>query len=260
MATTSFNGVAIPSFLKVTGINFPVLPDISMKESEMPRRYGNYDGGVNFGGKTIILDVIILKDKELTLMAQSDIIAKWLKGDEWKPSKFILAEQPDKYFMARASNSVEIADLFVSGEGSIEFYAADPTKYATVETIKTFTEVTGTNLTFAYNGSIKTLPEITLSLADSGTLKVATVNDYVRIENVTTGKRMTLYGVLNRNELILTSNNRSLSLADVPKVLANLSLDSEWLNLQEGTNNLKVTTSVVGYSPYIKEVSYREAY
>lgn len=259
MATTSFNGVAIPSFLKVTGISFPVLPDISVKESAMPRRYGNYDGGVNFGGKTIVLDVLILKDPALTLMAQSDVLAKWLKGDNWKPSKLILAEQPDKFFNARASNSVEISDLFFSGEGSIEFYAADPAKYNAAETVKAFTNVTGLNLTIAYNGSVKTLPKITVSLADTGALKVATVNDYIRIENLTTGKKMTLYGVLNRSDLVLNSSNRNLSLASVPKVLAGLSLDSQWLDLQTGNNNLKVTTSVVGYSPYIKEVRYREA-
>lgn len=111
---------------------------MNIHEVSIPRRFGNIDGGVKFGSNPPIkLSILIKKQKDKNLHMQADELKLWLKGDNWKTGKLVFGEQPNKYVIARASNSVQLNDLFVSGEGEIEFHCSNPIKYDVNETVLT---------------------------------------------------------------------------------------------------------------------------
>ena len=159
-----FNKKALPSFIKVTGITFPVLPEVNFAETEVPRRYGNIDNGVTFGGKPIKIEISIIRDKVKNIHAQADELKAWLKGDSWKPSQLTFNEQPNQYVLARVTNNVEIEDLFIHGTSSIDFYASNPTKYDI--TPGTATSATGA-VNVSYTGTEDTPAVITVTVKEA---------------------------------------------------------------------------------------------
>lgn len=241
----TFNGIALPQWVKVTGINFPVLPTIDVRESIIPRRYGNVDNGVKFGGKTIKLAVMILLGEKDNLQDRADELKAWLRGDNWKPSKLIFDEQPDRYMLARVSNEVDIEDLFFVGTGEIEFYSANPLKYSLQET----TETGNSNgVSLPYVGLEKAPTVISVEITQACT--------DLSISHKETGNQIYLRGNFNSGQTVVVDSNRKL--VQVDGITANTLLDftSRWIYVEHGANTITSSSLTEGVVNRIT-VSYR---
>lgn len=235
MSVVKFNGVEIPAFIKVTGITFPVLGAVTTRETEIPRRLGNVDNGVKFGGKPINLSITLLKDNKKTIQEQSDELKLWLKGDNWKVSQLILGDQPNKYHLARVSNSVEINDLFINGEGEIEFYCADPVKYDVTEQTKASTAGVAT---ITYTGIEEAPTNITVQVTKDCT--------NIKLTHKQTGKAIDLIGTFKIGQSINIDSSKKVVKVDGVTAMRLVSFSNEWLYLTQGTNTITFTSSTSG--------------
>ena len=59
-----YNGVEVPNFVKVTGIDQYLLPEIEQYNSKIPSSYGNIDGGISYGSKVFTVHYMIIFDGE----------------------------------------------------------------------------------------------------------------------------------------------------------------------------------------------------
>lgn len=243
----SFNGVEIPAFAKVTGISFSALADVDVRETEVPRRYGNVDNGVKFGGKQITLSLSLVIPKGSNIHDMADNLKVWLRGDNWKPSRLTFAEQPNKYILARVSNAVDIDDLFLYGEAEIVFYAANPVKYDVKETVAT--SATG-SLDVNYTGLEKAPSIITLTVsADCTNLKIRHTPSFREIK---------LKGNFKIGQTVSLNSDSKIVKVNDSVTMDLLEFTSQWINLESGSNNFKLTTTPANAVSSLK-VSYRKA-
>ena len=62
MFSLKYNEVSPPSFLKITGVDQYLLPEIEHYETSVTGSYGDVDGGVRFGKKVFTVHYIIQLD------------------------------------------------------------------------------------------------------------------------------------------------------------------------------------------------------
>lgn len=226
-----FNKKALPEFIRVTGISFPVLPDIDFNETKVPRRYGNIDNGVTFGGKPIKVEITLVREKTKNIHTQADELKAWLKGDNWKPSQLTFEEQPLQYVLARVVNNVEIEDLFIHGTASIDFHASDPIKYDVTPIVTS--SVTGA-VTSVYAGTESTPSVITVTVkADCNNLNIKHTQSKFNIR---------LLGAFKANSVVIVDSNKKVVKVDGVVTMKLLDFTSRWIYLVAGTNTITVTS------------------
>lgn len=230
MSVVIFNNVDIPSFVKVTGITFSVLPSIDMLQTSMPRKYGNIDNGVKLGGKAFELSLLLLHDDKQSIQDQSDELAEWLKGDNWKPSKLTFKEQPNQYYLARVSNSVEVDDLFKYGQTTITFEASNPVKYT--KSGLTHTSDTGT-VAFNYEGKVNAVPTIVI--------KVLVPSTDIIIKHNQSQNTIKLNGNFQVGQTIVIDNNLKKVSLNNSVSMKLLDFTSKWIYVENGQNTITTT-------------------
>lgn len=229
-----FNNKPIPSFLKITGFSFSVLPEINVKNVEVPGRFGSLDNGVDFGAKTFSFDFVVKKDNGLDVYTMANQFKEWAAGDNWKPSKLVFDVEPNKYLLARVASNIEISDLFVAGEGSFEMVAANPIKYDVTETSKDFTNKI---LSFDYNGLEKAPVLLELKPAANCTK--------IDVTQETPNKHTSsLLGSFKAGQTILLDSDFKTVKVNGAISMKSLGLEHDWIYLEKGYNSFKITSDV----------------
>lgn len=225
-----YNGVAAPSFLKVTGVNQYILPDIEHYTTSIVGGYGDVDGGVRFGKKVFDVEYVIVFDGKHDDAYYIDAMALWLMGNDHKVSKLQL-DNSGEYYMARVTDATDYDDFILYGSGTITFTASNPRRYASSETTVNLTK--SGNTTVNYNGYVPALPVITI-VCPSGT-------ESVKIENTTTGKYVLVSGTLTGTLTI--DNNKKYVAIGGGKQMGLLDTASDWIKLLMGSNVIRITVT-----------------
>ncbi len=226
-----YNGVQSPSFLKVTGVDQYLLPEIEHYTTSVVGSYGDVDGGVRFGKKVFKVNYIIQYDGKHNDTYYIDAMAVWLMGNDHKVSKLQL-DDSGEYYMARVSDATDFGDAILYGSGTITFTAANPRRYASKETTVTLAKTGAT--TVNYGGYVPALPIFTV-VCPNGTKSI-------RIENTATGDFILVYG--NLTGTITIDNNRKFVALGNEKRMDLLDISSDWLTLLKGSQ--KLTVAVTG--------------
>lgn len=231
MNPVTFNGVAIPSFVKVRGIEFSVLPELSVQYQELPRTLGGSFLYTQKGTKKFSLDILIELPNGRALFDCAEEFGDWLQGDNYAPSKLEFSEMPDYYYMANVNGAVNVTDILVAGEGSVEFLAVDPSKYST-----NGLEVSGNSpLTVNYSGKVEQPFTVTFTVPQESTL--------LGITNVRTNKTMRLKGTFKQGDTVTFDTRKKQVIYNNQINMRLLSIDSEWLTLLSGANSLRLTVN-----------------
>lgn len=225
-----YNGVAAPSFLKVTGVNQYILPEIEHYTNSIVGGYGDVDGGVRFGKKVFDVNYTIIFDGTHDDTYYIDAMALWLMGNDHKVSKLQL-DNSGEYYMARVTDATDFEDFILYGSGTITFTASNPRRYASKETTVNLTK--SGNTTVNYNGYVPALPVITI-VCPSGTKSV-------KIENTTTGQYVLVSGALT-GTLTIDNNKKFVAIGE-EKQMGLLDTASDWIKLLMGSNVIKVTVT-----------------
>ncbi|WP_301389441.1 distal tail protein Dit [Enterococcus entomosocium] len=231
MSLVTFNGVAIPSFVKVRRIEFSVLPELSVQYQELPRTFGGSFLYTQKGTKKFSLDIFIEMPEGRVLFDCAEEFGDWLQGDNYKPSRLEFNEMPDCYFMANVNGAVNVSDILVAGEGSVEFLAVDPSKYSTKGL-----EVSGNSpLTVNYSGKVEQPFTVTFTVPQESTL--------LGITNTSTNKTMRLKGTFKQGDTVTFDTSKKQVIYNNQINMRLLSIDSEWLSLVKGVNVLRLTVN-----------------
>ncbi len=241
----TFNGATLPEWISVTGVSFETTK-LSILEHEAGRRVGTIDAGVKRGGITITLDLFIEPALDMTLLEQSDVLKRFIRGDNWEVSELILLEQPDRFYNARVSEGGEITDHFTHGENSISFYCADPKKYSTNESVAMGMEG---QANIDYNG-LEDTPTVIEMTIPSNTSEIS-------VEHVESNRKISLTGEFKTGqELTIDSKNRNI-LLNGNRAKNLMKFESNWINLSGETNTLVVSDTNDAIQDFT--VTYRTA-
>lgn len=234
--TIKFNGESLPTWVTVTGISFQTLPDIDVMKYKTPRSVGEIDGGVKRGSSTINLKVMIEKDKVKNIHQQKDELKMWAMGDNWKPSRLVFDEEPDKYYVGRVSNSMTIDDLFTHGKTNIEFYCADPLKYSVKETVK----LGKSGWVEVENKGIEKVPTvIDIEITNSN------IGNFNILNNVT-NKKINIRGNFKIGQIITIDSGKKKILLNGEPAMKLMTFDSDWLYLTQGIQRFFFATEPRG--------------
>jgi len=248
--TVKFNGVIEPDFIRVVGLSFSTISDISVNESVVPGRVGNYDSGIQRGGAVCNLTVQ-LHDTSKSIFQLKRELKGWLKGDNWKTSKLEIEENPGKFLWARVGADSEINDLFSHGETDIQFYCADPKEYDTGLTEDTFIE---SEFEVDYQGLEETATVFEVTLGESC--------PNISLRHKETGNTISLTGAFEETQILLLDSDKKLVKVNDNLDMNLLNFSSNWLYLDSGTNSFKLFSTQAGNEVEILadiKISYRKA-
>jgi len=248
-STVELDGVKAPEWLRITGITFPTLPEITHNETAIPNRYGNFDNGVELGGRDISLSVVIELDGENNIHERTQELKNWLRGDDWQElSKFSFTESGEFYYMARPVGVVSITDLFFAGEGTIDLRSSDGIRYR--EGLKTV-DAEGTEIEVEYLGDEVTPFKMEFTPSDD--------TEEITVTHNNTGKQVILNGSFNADVPVEVFNDRNLVQVDGQTDMNRVNLTSRWLNLEMGNNLFTIESADSGVE-YGISVEYQERY
>ncbi|GAA0713981.1 hypothetical protein GCM10008904_28940 [Paraclostridium ghonii] len=127
-----FNDVRIPDFIILKDIKIQLLGDVD--NILTPSNYGSKHKKIKFGNKVIKLELSTIFEKG-HLIEKEDLnaIVKWIKGDDWKPSKLVLPEYEDEYYMAIVNNSGDVKNDIIEGIFTLEFLCLNPNRISEEE-------------------------------------------------------------------------------------------------------------------------------
>lgn len=123
----TLNGVLMPDFCRVVGIENSILPPVSQNLLTIAGKAGAYDYGNELGVREINIDIKIVLDEENTLPQKLEQLADWLYYDEAK--ELVLGDDTAHYYMAKFTGDSNIKEDFLVGEGTLTFICTKPFKY-----------------------------------------------------------------------------------------------------------------------------------
>lgn len=109
-----------------------LLPAIRRREFEIFRKSGIIDIGNNdYAPKIMTVKLTYIGANLVDLRSKARLLASWLNSSTW--GKLIFDDEPDKYYLARVKNGIDLNNILVTGEMSVEF-ECQPFAYMATDT------------------------------------------------------------------------------------------------------------------------------
>ena len=235
-----YDGVEIPSFIRITNIKTQVLPNIENKLLQAPRAIGAIDVGTNYGTKVITIS-FMFKDKSLGFIEKSEAIASWLRIDDLKARKLVLPSHPNSYYLAKPNNFIELDDNVTMAKGEIEFICLNPFRIDETQTLQA-------SNSFNYEGTAKTDSTLEITVAN------VTNNIKVNVTNELYDNYISLVGDFNVNDNIKVDLNSAKVYLNNNLDMSIWGLDSKPHKICRGLNTYSITNGdlvVKYYNQYL---------
>lgn len=138
----NFNGVSSGLFnLVCKSVKRPLLPALKVKRIELPGASGSYDfNDDEYSLRSITMRIAYIGTSYEELRNRARNIAAWLTPSGF--AKLIINDEPDKYYLAKITNEIDLESLLESGSADISF-DCQPFAYSIDEEIISF-DVSGT--------------------------------------------------------------------------------------------------------------------
>lgn len=239
----NFNGVNIPDFVRVKAVNISALPSINTNLKGSMAGFGVLSGKSTFAEKTITASIIIVIPEGYTLQKCARELAVWLKGNNFELSPLIIKDDAGIRYMAKASSSVDVADLVVAGEGTLEFVIPSGCCESITEKVATGTP----KATINYSGSQRSFPVIEVT--------VGGIASTVIVNHVQKGDSVFLNGSFKSGDKLFIDCSKHLVKVNNKVHMEVVGLTSKFIELDSGTN--EISCSVSGSAV---KVTYRERF
>ena len=125
----NFNGVALNNYCKVLNVSRSVLPNRSNFSKQIPTMNGSYYTGFKYSEKVITIEVAIIAKDSLDYTKKIRELATVLNVAN--PSKLIISDEPDKYYLAVLDGATDLTKKYKTGTVQITFLCNDPYAYST---------------------------------------------------------------------------------------------------------------------------------
>lgn len=98
----------------------PILPQMNHRTVDLEFKSGVIDFGKNKNStRNITIRLGYDSDNELELRTRAREIAAWLNSSKWE--KLIIGDEPDKYYLARVYNEIDLESFITIGECYVTF-------------------------------------------------------------------------------------------------------------------------------------------
>ncbi|MGL4731252.1 MAG: phage distal tail protein [Clostridium sp.] len=200
-----FNDVKKPSWVKVSNISTTLLPQN--------------------GQKNIVVDFFF---KKSTLLSIEKIIEfqDWIKGDDFKPSKLVLPNDLNSYYIATVKNTVDLNGANRKGTGKIEF-SCSPANRIEFEVQK---NTLNNKLDLYYIGNVAVYPTLEVAITSQCEEVV------IKFNNSKYSNYIKFVGSFNRGDLISINQNTNKVTLNNKLNFPILTLDSKRHKLVPGYN------------------------
>lgn len=228
-----FNGKPLPNFVDVIGVKTPILPQFEIINNKIVWKEKPVEIEIAFNKRGLIKP-----QDELELI-------KWVKGDNFKPSKLFLYNDHNNYYLARLSENLDI-DGLKRGKTSIKLICEDPFKYA-----QEYTTINYTANTFdvPYNGTEGVYPTLEINVIES------CEEIEIHFKNKEYDNYTKIVGSFNSNDVIILSQyNNRITINDLPRQ-GIWTIDSKRHKLLEGNNRYEVKKGNINVSIKYQEIN-----
>jgi len=234
-------------------VNRPILPALRKRELIIPGRHGTYDfGGNTYDNRLVSVLLQYIGSTFFDLRSRARDIAAWLSQTSYKELSF--DDEPDKYYLAKVYDQVELETFLRSGKATINFECQPFAYYVETNTEETVLDsdipldswktldppsavaVTGaTNISIYYDGTKD------LGMGLDGTFNITVVGSFTTLSASLNGNTINYTAAMSNKTLIIDSVN-GLVTVDGVNSLANCTGDQgEFLKLIPGDNTLAIT-------------------
>ncbi|MFT8313242.1 MAG: distal tail protein Dit [Clostridium sp.] len=241
----TFNGLDIPSFIKVRTVDFAVLPSITHSFKQIAGRIGAMETGTSIGSKPLKMKILIVPEdgKPLTEMARE--LALWVRGNNFKTCELVVSDDKQVTYQAKINTSIDITDLIFAGEGELELIVpSGMAKGIDVDETVTFS-TGGGSFMLAYNGTAPSQPVITWTPSSTATttLTLTCGDNTVSITGTFTNAAPVIIDCKNRKVTVGGTVNQKV-----------INFSTKWLEFESrGTFTISVDKAgsyAVSYSEY----------
>lgn len=150
----SFNGVSIPSFVKVQAVDYPALGTVTTNIVQKTGGNGGIFSSLAVGSKKIKLKVkIVPQTTGDTIPSMLRTLAEWLRGNNWQPSVLYFSDDPSIFYDAVIDDGVDITDLLFAGEGDISFIVPSGVGRGAIHSNHATVDLANKTATLIYNGT-----------------------------------------------------------------------------------------------------------
>jgi len=148
----SFNNVESSVYdLVCKSVKRPLLPAVKVNRTEIPGTSGSHDTDSNeYSLRPITMKIAYIGTSFEELRSRARQIAAWLSTGYWV--KLIINDEPDKYYLARVTNEIDLVALWGSGTADISF-DCQPFAYSVTESVATTTATGAKTLEFEHPGT-----------------------------------------------------------------------------------------------------------
>lgn len=220
----NFNGMDIPDFVRVKAVNTTALPEISNNYKNVAGGFGVISTGTAVGGKTIEIEFVIVLPKGLNLLQAERELAYWLMGNDFKLSPLVISDECELEYQAQVNGNVNVSDLLVAGEGTIEFFV--PRGVATHRFTKHgAVDNTNKEVVVDYYGTADSFPVFEFTPSREY------VKESFRLTHKEKGESLILTGNFKAGEKITIDCNKKLVKIGNDLQLNMLDLQSRWLKI-----------------------------
>ncbi len=209
-----FNDLQLPKFLDVISIKNPVLPSFEIKNNKTI-------------WKERIIDVEIAFNKRGLIKIHEELeLIRWVRGNNFLPSKLFLPNDTSNYYLARLANNIDITGLR-RGKMTISFICENPFKHRHNET-----KIQNTINTFEidYNGTESVYPTLEINVTSE------CEEIYINFSNKEYDNFIKLVGNFNQGDKVIVSQYNNHITINGHLRMGIWSLDSKRHKLIEGNN------------------------
>lgn len=148
----NFNNVESSTFdLVCKSIKRPLLPAVKVRRIEPVGVSGVYDIDENeYAMRRVSMGIAYIGTSYSELRTRARSIAAWLSIGSW--SKLIINDEPDKYYLAKVTDEIDLKSLWESGTAEITF-DCQPFAYSVTEEVESVVLTTTGTLEFTNLGT-----------------------------------------------------------------------------------------------------------
>ncbi len=169
--------------IKVLDVRRPILPGIRDQYEVIPGRAGSYLFSQPFADRLIEVDCVLVSENSDNVWQDIRSVSAWLTSN--KKEHLVLSTEPNVYYMAKASNSMDVEQILYVGQFTIQF-TCEPFAYSLEDIIIQFTALSNTSYGVYNNGTAETSPTITITAAYGDIINPKImINDIVFLYNGT---------------------------------------------------------------------------
>lgn len=250
MTGFSFNNIHSNTYnIVAKSVNRPMLPVMRKKQMNIPGRHGAvdfYDG--RFEKRIIQVKIKFKGSSSSDLRNSARDIAEWLYT--YSSSKTLsFDDESDKYYNARVLSSVDLNNLYILGEATVQFECkpfayADYDKYDgdyeyddgnNYDTDLIYDNDYSSTYTFAWEFTAQTTSQYNHATYSAGmTITISGSVTNPTIKNVTTGLELAISATLTTGVIIIDTDELTVTISGTNSIQY---MSGDWVGFATGQNN-----------------------